>query len=67
MCHQVVIHQRVLVPEQQVMHLPELSLEVGGLGSQSSMQGVRVNFGQWEVAKRVYEVVAQLGREPAPR
>src|SRR5438128_426227 len=41
----------MLVVEDVVMHLPELALHCGGLGSQSRVQGVGMDLGEWEVAK----------------
>jgi hypothetical protein len=38
---EVVILQRALAREQQVVHFPELSLQVGRLSGQRGMQGMR--------------------------
>jgi len=37
--------------EDVIMHLPELALSCGGLGSQSRVQRVGMDFGEREVAK----------------
>src|SRR5439155_7066671 len=41
--HQILIRQRTLTAKQQLVHLPELSLEVCGLRGQSRLESVRVN------------------------
>src|ERR1700686_3681711 len=57
---QVVIRQRTLVSEKQVVHLPELSLDVRGLRGQGRVQRMRMDLGQRKVTKRVDESIAQL-------
>jgi len=39
------------VVEDGIMHLPELALSCGGLGSQSRVQRVGMDCGEREVAK----------------
>ena len=48
---QVGILKRMLVVEDVIMHLPELALNCGGLGSESRVQRVGMDFGEWEVTK----------------
>ena len=45
------ILQGMLMVEDVVMHLPELALSCGGLGSQSRVQRVGMDCGEREVAK----------------
>ena len=48
---QVGILKGMLVVEDGIMHLPELALSRGGLGSESRVQRVGMDFGEGEVAK----------------
>jgi hypothetical protein len=58
--NQVLIRQGALVAKQQLMHLPEPSLEVRCLGCQGRVERVRMNLGQREIAKRKDERSAKL-------
>src|SRR6266536_2087338 len=57
---QVGILKRMLVVEDVIMHLPELALSGGGLGSQSRVQRVGMDFGEREVAKDKAQLVPEL-------
>src|SRR6266436_8213649 len=57
---QVGILKRMLVVEDGIMHLPELALSCGGLGSQSRVQRVGMDFGKREVAKDKAQLVPKL-------
>src|SRR6266516_4500738 len=48
---QVGILKGMLVVEDGIMHLPELTLHCGGLSCQSRVQRVGMDLGEWEVAK----------------
>src|SRR5207302_4212687 len=48
-----------LAPQKQVVHLPELSLCVGGLSRQRGVQRVRMNFRQREISKGEGERIAE--------
>ena len=58
-------HQRVLVLEQQVVHLPELALRRRRLGRLGRELGVRVDVGERQVAEDVAQVVAELRHDLA--
>src|ERR1700682_1336915 len=60
MRREVLIRQRALAVKQQVVHLPELALELRRLRGEGGMQGMGMDFSQREVAKGVDEGVAQL-------
>ena len=49
---QVVVRERLLAVEEQLVHLPEPVLERGRLGRGGRREGVRVDLGQREVAER---------------
>ena len=46
---QVVVLERVLAPEEQVVHLPEAALQRGRLGRRGCRERVRVDLDEWEV------------------
>src|SRR5258708_28612131 len=50
----------MLVVEDGIMHLPELALSCGGLGCQSRVQRVGMDFGEREVAKDKAQLVPEL-------
>src|SRR5262249_41389935 len=57
---QIGILKGMLVVEDVIMHLPEHALRCGGLSSQSRVQRVGMDFGEWEVAKDKAQLVPEL-------
>jgi hypothetical protein len=57
---QVRILKGMLVMEKGIVHLPKLPLRCSGLGSQSRVQRVGMDFGEGEVAKDKAQLVAEL-------
>src|SRR6266536_5850423 len=57
---QVGILKRMLVVEDVIMHLPELTLSCGGFGSQSRVQRVGMDLGEREVAKDKAQLLPEL-------
>jgi hypothetical protein len=57
---QIGIRKRMLVVEDVIMHLPEFALCCSSLGSQSRMQGMRVNLGEREVAVDKAQLLPKL-------
>src|SRR5262245_9299608 len=49
--HQILILERLLIFEEEIVHLPELALRPGRLRLRRGAFGVRVDGGQWKVAK----------------
>jgi hypothetical protein len=58
--HQVAIPQVFLVFENNIVHLPKLSLYPGGLGRYGGMHGIGVGVSQWEITKYEFQVLSQL-------
>ena len=59
--------QRVLVPDQQVVHLPEPSLRRGGLGGLGCELRVRVDVGERQVPPDVAHVVLAVPEQICDR
>ena len=56
---QVVVLERLLAMEEQLVHVPEPVLERRGLGGSRRRQGVRVDLGQRKVPEGEADVTAQ--------
>jgi hypothetical protein len=54
------VAQRGLATEQEVVHLPELSLDVRGLRRQRRVEGMRMGFCEGEIAKREDQGIAKI-------
>ncbi len=57
---EVSILKGMLVVEDVIVHLPELALSGGSLSSESGVQRVGVNLGEWKVAKDKTQLVPKL-------
>jgi hypothetical protein len=57
---QVLILERLLAVEEQIVHLPESTLERGRLGGCCGSGRVGMNLGQREVTKREANAIARL-------
>jgi hypothetical protein len=57
---QVLVLQRLLTVQQQLVHGPEAALERGRLGQMGGGQGMRMDAGQGKVPKHEPELAAEL-------
>src|ERR1022692_2825447 len=56
---EILISERVLVLEQEVVHLPELSLCAGRFGGFGRVLRVRMRIDQWKISKGEAQAIAQ--------
>src|SRR5579884_154102 len=55
----VLVVQRILILEKNIMHFPKASGSVGGFRGFGCMFGMRMNIGQWKIAKDKTQSVPQ--------
>jgi hypothetical protein len=57
---QMVVFEGLLILEEQTVHLPEFALLAGRFGRLGSGLGVRMDTGEWKMAKDETELVSDL-------
>jgi hypothetical protein len=65
--HQVSVVERLLAPEEQLVHVPEAALQRRGLGGGGCRERMRVDLGQREMAEGEAELTVQLALDEPDR